>query len=505
MEFPRKNEFFYSLLDFTRPLKDLKSIQSGMSWDQETYMPTSAVEDRGEQMSTISAIYHDMITGNEAKEYYQEIQSGIKSRLDIETALYRNFVREFERENCVPKDLIEKITRKRSLCLQAWHQARIDNDFSIWANELSGLVQLKRYYASCFSSFDNPYDSLLEVFEPGITSQSLDIIFNDIKCQTSKLLTKISASDIYIDNSLFYKYFDPDKQFLMAKKITRKMAFDYARGRLDSSVHPFTMPITGNDVRITTRVNHDDLRSCIFGTIHETGHGLYEQGIDLKLNRTFLGEGASFGMHESQALLWENIIARTKSWCQWSLPCLKELFPDKLEQYYPEDIYTAINKVESSFIRTEADELTYNLHIIIRYEIEKEIINGNMKVDEIPSVFKGKMKEYLGIVPDNDVIGCMQDIHWADGMFGYFPSYTIGKLYAATIWKAMKKNIPDVCNLISTGDFFQIRMWLKDNIHQYGKIYTPSELINRLSGNGLNTNDFFDILEEKYGEIYGFG
>ncbi len=328
-------------------------------------------------------------------------------------------------------------------------------------------------------------------------------MFAALRQGSIKVLGQIEPVRDTVHNELLFAGYDTKKQVEFATMVSKAIGFDYSIGRVDLSAHPFCTSFAPTDVRLTTRVFENDIRSCLFGLIHESGHGMYEQGMPASLARTLGADGASMGIHESQSLFWENVIARSEEFWQWALPLMKDYFPTQLAGVTPFDFYKAINTIEPSLIRIEADELTYNLHIIIRFEIENELINGRLAINDVPKVWNAKMKEYLGIEPPNNAQGCLQDIHWSFGGFGYFPSYTLGKLYAAMLRKAMLRDLPELSDDIRRGHFTRILQWLRDNIHVYGKTKLPSELIQDISGKSLSEADFLEYISAKAQRVYG--
>jgi carboxypeptidase Taq len=343
---------------------------------------------------------------------------------------------------------------------------------------------------------------LIEEFEPGMTASQLRPIFDRLKEGTQRLLGKIADANSDLTDGVLFTDYDQTAQMEYARKIITKLGFNFETGRVDLSAHPFCTSFGSTDVRLTTRIYRDDLRSCLFGLVHEAGHGMYEQGFDPKFARTDLANGISMGIHESQSLLWENMVARSEPFWQWAFPSLQETFPQQLGGMTAFDFYRAVNVMRPSFIRVEADELTYNLHIILRYEIEDALIGGRMEVSDVPGVWNAKMNEYLGITPADDAEGCLQDVHWSFGGFGYFPSYTLGKLYAAMFMNAARAEIADLDGRFASGEFSELLGWLRRNIHQWGKVKTASQLVMDVCGRPLTEEDFLGYLDAKIDRVY---
>lgn len=491
-----------SVLVQMQPVFDLKASADLLGWDQETFMPSGAYQARADQISTLQTLAHQLLVSDNSKELADKIRSYDRAQSDFEKRIFALFLREHDRAIKIPNYLIKKLSMAKTVCLNSWKKAYEESNFKIFESELRQLIDLKIQETEHIGYDTNKYDALLDFYEPGMNTVMLDPLFNKIKKNCIDMLQKIKKEDLFIKTDFFSHRYTSNKQDKLARYLAHKMKFDLLYGRQDISMHPFTAAFSSKDVRMTYRINERDIRSTLFSVIHETGHALYEQGIDSSLNRTFAGEGASYGIHESQALIWENIIARSEPFIKWLLPYLQELFPRQLSKVNTEEFYRAINKVEPGCIRTEADELTYNLHIIVRYEIEKDLINGNMRAYDIPHAWSTKMHKYLGIVPKSDREGSLQDIHWAFGGFGYFPTYTMGKMYAAMFWKQMQSEIDNIESQIESGDFKEIRQWLKNKIHRFGKINTPKDLLLKICDKELNANDYLDYLRSKFNLIY---
>ncbi|MDB5036360.1 MAG: Thermostable carboxypeptidase 1 [Chlorobi bacterium] len=498
---------FDRYLEKTRTLADINAAIAVLSWDQETYMPHGAAVARAEQIATLSTLSHQMTVADEYRAILDEVKVDAANGLleEWEKAAVRESVREFEQASKLPEDHVRDFARAQSLAQHAWKEARDRSDFSIFADSLAHLVQLKRREAELFGYDENIYDALIDLYEPGMTVAQLRPVFQRLMEGTRVILARIRESGAEVSNDLLTRKFDPEKQISFAKETVAKLGFDFRTGRVDLSAHPFCTSFAPSDVRLTTRVFSNDLRSCLFGLIHEAGHGMYEQGIDARFVRTPLASGTSMGIHESQSLFWENMIGRSERFWQWAFPKLQNQFPESLAGATPSDFFRAINVVQPSFIRIEADEMTYNLHIIIRFEIENALINGEIEVADIPALWNRKMEEYLGIVPKNDAEGCLQDIHWSFGGFGYFPSYTLGKLYAAMFYDQAKKDLPGLEDEIASGEFGRLLGWLRANIHQHGKAKRSAELATAICGKLLTEEPFLAYMTAKVEKVYGLG
>jgi len=484
-------------------ITDLGAATAVLGWDQETYMPNGAVAGRAEQMATLSTLVHSYTTDAEASKIVEDVKQNIDSLTARQQRIARMFFRDHEHALKLPPDLVEDMARTASMAQDAWKRARTASDFTIFQPLLERTVQLKRREAQMLGPATHLYDNLLDAYEPGLTVDVITPIFDRLRLGTSALLQEISPRQTAVDDSVLYRTYNKDKQVALATNVIRELGFDLNTGRIDLSAHPFCTSFGSSDVRLTTRVRENDLRSCLFGLIHEAGHGMYEQGIGQDLSRTFSGQGASMGIHESQSLFWENVIARSEEFWHWAFPRLRDTFPDQLKDQSVESFYRAINKMRPSLNRVESDELTYNLHIILRFEIERDLISGAIEVRDVPALWNEKMMSALGVTPKEDAEGCLQDVHWSFGGIGYFPSYTLGKLYAAMEWNAMQVAIPDVRNMVGNGEFGPILAWLRENIHSYGRTETPQEIIQRVSGRPLTEVDFLDYVGAKARNVYG--
>lgn len=494
-------------IEIMHTASDIGAASALLGWDQETYMPPAAANARAEQLSTLSALSHSIITSERAirlAEFFRDYLDQLNGELtELEKRIARVFSREVLRATRLPESFVRQKARVTTLAQQAWKSARQQSSFALFRDHLAQIVELAREEAELRGYTEHPYDALLDLYEPGMTVSTLDPIFERLQHATHDILEFVRNSHRVPDDSVLYRYYPGPTQLEAARAIVAKMGFDFTAGRVDLSAHPFCTSFAIADVRLTTRINEHDMRSCMFGLIHEAGHGLYEQGIRSELERTFARDGASMGIHESQSLFWENIIARSEEFWHWALPILRSYFPDQLSDATPRSIYAAINRVVPSYSRIESDEVTYNMHIILRYRIEKALMEGTLKVDDVPSTWNALTEELLGLRVENDAQGCLQDIHWSFGGIGYFPSYTLGKLYAAMLRSALLAQRPDAPDLVRSGTFSPIREWLKDVIHQWGRAKDPAELILAATGRSLSEEDFVAYAWEKVRRVYG--
>lgn len=492
------------LVEFKEYIKTMEITKQAIDliyWDKLVCMPKKAVEGRAEVIGLLSEKLFNQQTSKEMREFLKLFKENSDGLSQVDKAMIKRLDKEYNETKKIPVERYKEFVILTSKSEAAWEEAKDKNDFNIFKPYLSKVVNFQKEFVGYWGYKDHKYNTLLDKYEEGITVEVLDKVFGDLRDALVELLNKIKKSKITINADLLNSSFDKEKQKELSLYALKLIGFDMEAGRLDESTHPFTTNFTNKDVRLTTHYYEHDLLSALFSTIHEGGHGIYEQNISDDLQDTWLSTGASMGIHESQSRFYENIIGRSEEFLRHLYPKIKELFKsfDKIDF---NEFYKLVNKVEPSLIRTEADELTYSLHVIIRYEIEKALFNDEITVEELPEVWKKKYKEYLGVEPDTDSLGVLQDMHWSDGSFGYFPSYALGNLYGAQIFNTMKKDIPDVYELIAKGDIISITKWLKDNVHKYGSLYSPKELILKVTGEELNSQYFIDYLEEKYSKLY---
>ncbi|MCA1030360.1 carboxypeptidase M32 [Bacillus timonensis] len=475
------------------------------NWDQRTKAPKKGRALFAKSIGALSTEAFKLSISQEMREVLETLtQPENFEQLDqVTQACVRERKATFEKSKTIPSETYQEYVVLMSTANNSWEDARKENDFSLFAPYLEKMVELKKKFAEFYGYEGHPYNALLDEFEPGLTVEKLDPLFKNLRESSINLLKRIQESNYSPRKDIFKLTYDIPSQKAFNKFILPKLGYDLDAGRLDETTHPFALAINTGDVRITTRYLEDNVRSAIFGTIHETGHALYEQGVNPDYEGTVIRRGTSFGIHESQSRFLENMVGRSKEFWTHFYGDLQDHFPTQLSNVPLDDFYRAINLVEPSYIRVEADELTYNLHIMLRYEIEKSLISGEIEVKDLPSVWNSKMEEYFGITPPTNTLGVLQDVHWSQGGFGYFPSYSLGNLYSAQILNTILKEIPDFYALIEKGEFLKIRLWLKENIHQFGKLYTPDELIKKVTGEEPNSAYLVDYLENKYRQIYG--
>lgn len=494
------------LKEILSDISKLSAAAALLQWDQETYMPEGSGAFRADLLAHLSLSVHRLATGaalREELEHHVDMETGectdITPGEKGKRSLYLVW-KELKKQMALPEAFVEELSRHNSASQQIWVKAKNNNDFKTFAPYLEKMIDLKKREAEYYGYEDKPYDALLDGFEPGMSTMRIAELFGGMKSGLVDLVKRIAAAEP-IDDTALRQTFDTDKQWAFGMKIAEAIGLDLRRARQDRSAHPFTIGIHPDDVRITTRLNEKALLSGLFSTIHESGHAMYEQGLPKEHFGTPLCAAASYGIHESQSRLWENVIGRSREFWEYALPLLKGYFP-QLKDVSKGDWYRMINTVKASPIRVEADEVTYSLHIMLRFDIESKIINEGLKVRELPELWNAKVKEYLNITPKNDAEGVLQDVHWSFGGFGYFPSYAMGNLYGAQIYKQALKELPALPEKIRSGDFSPLRIWLNEKVHAMGHLYDPEELIRNISGAPLSAEPFRNYLEKKYSEIY---
>ena len=490
--------------ELTRKIKQYEEILGVAYWDMRTGAPRKGIELRSEAMGALSADMFRLATSDEMGELLATLAEADVYRTlgEIDRRLVDEMKKDYDRNRKIPPELYREYVVLTSKAESVWEEAKANNDFASFAPYLEQIVDYTRRFIELWGVKDTPYDTLLDMYEPEMTVAELDRLFGELKARLVPLAEAIAASPHQPDTSFLQGTFDKEAQKQFSLHILKEMGFDFAAGRLDESVHPFATGLNPGDVRITTRYLPDDVVSALFGTIHECGHALYEQNIAPELAGTPLATGTSMGIHESQSRLWENIVGRSLGFWQRYLPDLRRHFPGRFDEVTPEAFYRAINVVQPSLIRIEADELTYNLHIMIRYEIEKMLFNEGLSPRDLPEVWNAKYKEMLGITPQTDSEGVLQDVHWSGGSFGYFPSYSLGNMYAAQIMRAARRALPDLDAQIAAGQLLPLKEWLTEKVYRHGKLRQPAELIRDISGEPLQSGYLCDYLEEKYRDIY---
>lgn len=512
------------LTELKKRLIDISHLNTALGilyWDQETYMPTKAADSRAENVSYLAGLSHKMFIDLNKDKLLSKLKAALDEKLikGKDAVIVYHTWRSYEREKKLPEVFVKELSYTTSKAQHVWAEARAKNKFELFAPWLSKIVTLKRSEAR-YVGFDkkngSPYDALIDTYEPGTTTAEISKILNDLKDFLIPFLKKIKDEKEAQEKTknregkqiIQTEDIPIAKQFEFNTQIAKTLGFDLEAGKIAESTHPFSTGIHPNDVRFTTRYKTDNFFYAIGSTMHEAGHALYEQGLPAEHFGTPLAEAISLGIHESQSRMWENTIGKSKEFSGWLAKQIQKEFGDSFGEnsasvLNAQNLYSHINKVNPSFIRTDADEVTYNLHIVIRFEIEKELIEGSIEVKDVPQIWKSKMKDYLGVDVTTNTLGCLQDVHWSCGLFGYFPTYSLGNLYAAQFWNSLIKENPQAYKQIAKGEFKEILAWLRKNIHAHGRTYSASQLVKKVTGEELNSRYFAEYLEKKYKDIYG--
>ncbi|MDP1835940.1 MAG: carboxypeptidase M32 [Chlamydiales bacterium] len=496
-------DLYQKLFNQSREAKILDGITAHLGWDAETYMPEAAAEIRSEQRKLLAGMIHEKRTNTKYRKALNNLAENGADLSPRQTAAVREWQRDFRIATALPRKFVETFTKVTSDASVVWRAARLDNDFGSFSPWLEKIVNLCRKKADLLGYDEHPYDALLDLFEPYMPSKDISKLFGTLRKAIVPLLQKITASK-QVDDSIIKGHFPEQQQMELATDLLKFVGFNMTCGRLDISTHPFSSASHPTDSRITTRVDLTDAVGNILTTLHEFGHGLYEQNLPAEEYGSPLGEAISNGIHESQSRFWETRIGLSQPFWTFGLPLLQKHFPTHFAKTTPQNIWRAINKVQPSLIRVEADEVTYTLHVILRYELEMQLIEGSLKVRDLPEAWNAKMKELLGVVPKNDSQGCLQDIHWSLGAFGYFPSYSLGNVYAAQLFETFEAANPKWQETIAKGEFAFVREWLCNNIHKHGKAYTAPELLKKVTGKEINADPFINYLNSKYAKVYAF-
>jgi len=489
--------------DYVKKMQHYGEALSVIYWDMRTGAPKKGLVQRSEVVGTLSASLFDMQTSEELGELLTELE-GQKADLDYVTLrLIEKVRKDYDQNKKIPADEYKEFVILQTKAETAWEEAKATNNFALFLPYLEEIISWQKKFIQYWGIKNgSPYNTLLDLYEPDMTTDVLDQVFGELRETIVSLVQKIADSPNKPETSILFKHFPRESQRALSLEMLTQLGYDFDAGRLDESVHPFMIGLNHGDNRITTKYDENDFRSAIFGTIHECGHAMYEQNIDAKLDGLPLATGTSMGIHESQSLFYENFVGRNEKFWEHNFERLQKHSPAQFGDVALADFLRAINMVEPSFIRIEADELTYPLHIMIRYEIERDLFNGDLQAKDLPQVWNDKYEEYLGIRPETDAKGVLQDMHWSGGMFGYFPSYALGMIYAAQWKNAMDKDIPNFDELLEKGELLPIREWLTDKVHQYGALKKPFELLQEATGEGLNAKYLANYLQEKYTKLY---
>ncbi len=484
-----------------RKIADVKYALAVLQWDQETYLPAKGAALRGQQMATLSEIAHRLF----ADEQLGVLLNDLSAAGELTFSQRRNValtLEDYNKNKKYTSAFVRQLSESTSRSYHAWIEARKQNDFGVFEKKLDDLVRLKKEEAHILGFEQHPYDALLNEFEKGATVTWLDAVFDELQQPLKALLSTVMQRP-RPDDDFLRQHFEKDAQWKFGLEMLKRMGYDFEAGRQDISEHPFTTSFNARDVRVTTRIDENDFTSMTWSCLHEGGHALYEQGLPAEQYGLPLGEYCSLGIHESQSRLWENCIGRSKAFIEYNIPLIHQYFP-QLKQSGPQQLFAAINTVKPSLIRTEADELTYHFHVMIRYALEKKLIEGSLSTKDIPQFWNESYKQLLGVDVPDDKNGCLQDIHWSHGSFGYFPTYSLGSLYAAQFFASMQSTYPGLSEQVADGNYSKIHQWLQTNVYQYGKTYTSSELCNKITGEPLELKYFMQYLTDKYKAVYHF-
>lgn len=485
-----------------RKIADIKYASAVLQWDQETYLPPGGNDARGRQIATLNEFAHEKFTDEAFGNILHELHAaeGLSDKEKRNVQLTRE---DFIKNKKLPASFVRRMSEAVNKSFHAWISARKQKDFSIFKDPLQEIITLKKQEADLLGYERHPYDALMDEYDKGLTTAITDKLFSELRPQLSGVLDKISSLP-KPDTSFLHQHFPKNKQWDAGLEILKRMHFNFNAGRQDISEHSFTTSFGSTDVRVTTRVDENDFGNMMWSCIHEGGHALYEQGLPDNEYGLPLGEYCSLSIHESQSRLWENCIGRSLPFWGNHFPLLQKLFPEQFKNITVSQFYAAINKVQPSLIRTEADELTYHFHVMIRYEIEKLLIEGSIAANDIPAYWNELYKKYLGVTVPDDVKGCLQDVHWSHGSFGYFATYSIGSLYAAQFFATIQKQHPGLQDLIAAGNTEPVWKWLQTNIYPFGRQYNSEELCKYATGEPLNPDYFLQYASKKFGHIYTF-
>lgn len=485
-----------------RKIADIRYASALLQWDQETYLPPKGAAIRGQQIATLSEIAHQYFTEESLGALLQELNG----RNDLSLREKKNVAltwEDYSKQKKFTPAFVRELTETINKSFHSWLEARKANDFNLFAPDLAKLIGLKKQEAELLGYARHPYDALLNDYDKGSNVQLLDGVFNTIREPLKNLLTKIRSRP-QVSNAFLQRHYPKDQQWAFGMQVLKDLGYDLEAGRQDVSEHPFTINFNSRDVRVTTRIDENDLGNMVWSCIHETGHALYEQGLPDEAYGLPLGEAASLTIHESQSRLWENHVGRSLAFCQHYFPILQQYFPEQLNEVTVESFYHGINQVAPSLIRTEADELTYHFHVMIRYELEKGLLENSLAASDIPAWWNEHYDKYLGVKVPDDKRGCLQDVHWSHGSFGYFPTYSLGSFYAAQFYAKASDEIKGLDNQIQTGNTTPLLQWLRTGVHQYGRLYTSEELSQQVSGEVLDIQHFLRYMLDKYRDIYKF-
>ena len=496
---------YAELIQHFKETRLLDSIASVLGWDERTYMPPKGGSHRAEQMALLARLGHEQLTAPRLGELLGFLEAAplVKDQETVSAVNIREIRRLHDIAVKVPAALVEELARTTTRAQGIWQEARKHNDFQAFSPWLDKIVGLKRQEARAIGYKGVPYDALLDQYEPGATTAEITKVFAELRQELVPLMAALAASARKPRADLFEREFPLDRQHLFGQAAAAAIGFDFTAGRLDTTAHPFCSGMGPGDCRLTTRYHPHEFNQGFFGILHEAGHGIYEQGLDPQHFGTPMGSAVSLGIHESQSRLWENQVGRSRPFWEHFFPRAQQFFPGTLDDVSLDEFLFAANKVGKSFIRVEADEATYNLHIILRFELEQALISGDLKPTDVPGAWNDKFQESMGLTPPNHAQGCLQDIHWSMGGLGYFPTYTLGNLYAAQLMEQAKQDLGDVDADFRAGKFGRLKGWLNDKVHRPGQQYRPRDLAQKVTGQTLSPKPLVNYLRKKYEALYG--
>lgn len=502
----RTDEIYSELVKLLREAATLGSCGSVLSWDEQTYMPKHGSAHRAEQLGLLAGLTHERATSPRIGELLSELeQGGDLGDPDGDRAVnVREARRTFDRQTKLPRRLVEELSRTTTLSQQAWISAREDSDFAAFLPWLDKMIGLKREEAQVVGYGSGvPYDALLDDYEPGMTAAEVERVFTPLRDELVQLVSDIQHSIRRPNVEILSRHYPKTPQIVLAEGASKAIGFDFSAGRVDESAHPFCSGFGPGDCRLTTRYNDHHFNSAFFGVMHESGHGIYEQGLPGDSFGLGVGQSTSLGIHESQSRLWENFVGRSLSFWKYLFPTAQTAFPKALGDVSLDDFYFAINDVRPSLIRVEADEVTYNLHIMLRFEIEQQLISGDLKPADVPAAWNERFNKYFGLAVPDDTHGCLQDIHWSAGLLGYFPTYALGNMYAAQLFNAARRDLGNLDDMCAKGHFKPLKGWLNEKIHRHGKRYPAKRLVELVTGETLSHRPLIAHLRTKYSDLYG--
>jgi carboxypeptidase Taq len=484
---------------------DVENAAALLEWDQLTQMPPGGAAGRADQSATLQKIAHEKFTAVEVGRLLDDLAAHYQSAPaeDDDAALVRVTTRLYRRKTRISAKLVETTAQATALGQAIWAKARAESNFAAFLPQLERIFDLKREIAACFPEAAAPYDALLADYEPGATTAQIRAMFDELKQALPPLVQAVAQRATGHEDDIIHGDYDEAAQWAITHRAVEQIGYDFNQGRLDKTVHPFETSFGLHDVRITNRVRRDHLTACLMGSLHETGHALYDLGYPDKFARSPLGHSASLGIHESQSRLWENQVGRSRPYWQFFFPQLQAAFPQQLAGQTAETMYHAVNTVRPTFIRVEADEVTYNLHTLLRFELEVDLLEGRLEARHAPAAWNAKVKEYLGLDVPEDRLGVLQDTHWASGLIGYFPTYSLGNLASAQLFNKAVADHPSIPDDMAQGRFDVLLGWLRQNVHQHARRYLPGDLIQLATGEPLSAKPYLAYLKKKYSELYG--